>query len=168
MPETAILGRLPLNPGSLTAPWSGLATRFRVPKIAEDASAIPRRRSVRLTIQLPDDVHPPAWVVPTIDQLNERAPQASDAALLAALKFLGDHARANTAPPFLSALAGGGIQLEWSQGGLDIELYVSADGLPLLYVNDLQTGVEQEGPLTEVADFLEARIHRLNQAVPAG
>jgi hypothetical protein len=50
------------------------------------------------------------------------------------LSILDSVMRENSPAPFLAPVSGGGIQIEWHEGGLDIELYISQPLKAELYV----------------------------------
>lgn len=152
--------------------------------MAPDASAIPEgTRTLAVSITVGGDIAPPisdsagtttvsisitgeitpAWLGETVGRLNQRASNASDAAVVRAISTLLDIARPDSSPPFVSPLDGRGIQLEWSQGGLDVEIYVSGSGESHGFVHDLEEQTELEGALSEVVQFLTPRMDRLDQ-----
>ena len=61
-----------------------------------------------------------------------------------AAHFLDRFLDSSSAAPWLVPLSGGGLQLEWHQGGLDIEVAYPADDVPEMYVRDLASGEEWE------------------------
>ena len=67
-----------------------------------------------------------------------------------------------TPAPSLVPVSGGGLQIEWHQNGMDIELFISGRFETEFYFSDLETGEVIEHEL--VADFsaLEQFINRLN------
>jgi len=182
--DVATLPRLSLSvPAALATPWSAISTRLRLPS-APDASAIPEdMRTLAVSITVGGDVArpvadragattvsinvageiTPAWLGETVRRLNRRASSASDAAVVRAVSTLLDIARLDSSPPFVSPLDGRGIQLEWSQGGLDVEIYVSGSGETHGFVHDLEEHTEIEGELSDVVEFLMPRIDRLDQ-----
>lgn len=52
-----------------------------------------------------------------------------------------------TIPPAMVPMASGGVQLEWHDKGIDLEIYIAADGSVTASVEDSSTGIEWEGAL---------------------
>ena len=80
-----------------------------------------------------------------------------------ALSILDSSMQPQTSAPFIAPISGGGLQIEWHEGGLDIELYIAQPLRAELYVeySDGRVPLELElvsdfGPLnqalSEIAD----------------
>lgn len=70
--------------------------------------------------------------------------------VLAAGRFLSAVMAPETAAPAIVPTADGGVQLEWHQGGVDVEvLFSDCEEDVALYVHDLASGNEWEGPAIE-------------------
>lgn len=69
--------------------------------------------------------------------------------VLAAGKFLSTVMAPETAAPAIVPTADGGIQIEWHQGGVDVEVLFSDCDDDALYVHDLASRKEWEGPAVE-------------------
>lgn len=71
---------------------------------------------------------------------------------------------ANTTPaPQIFPLANGGIQLEWHERGIDLEIEIPRPGDIYFTFDDLRTGTEDEGPLSSNFFKLLEPIHLLSE-----
>lgn len=68
---------------------------------------------------------------------------------LAAGKFLSVVMAPDTAAPAIVPTADGGVQVEWHQGGVDVEMFFGDCDDDALYVHDVASGKEWEGPAVE-------------------
>jgi hypothetical protein len=102
----------------------------------------------------------PAWLHPLITRLEQVLSLQADWDTYGAmavrpheasrvLDFLRRVLGRDTPAPSLVPTGDGGIQLEWHRAGLDIEVLFSGSDDEGLYVRDLQTGEEWEGPPVE-------------------
>jgi hypothetical protein len=91
------------------------------------------------------------------DAREVKADMAIDAAA-----FLAKVAFPGIAPPSITPLADGGVQVEWHRGGLDIEIAFSDDE-PGLYIEDRQGG-EIELSLTEAVSAIASYLPRLQES----
>jgi hypothetical protein len=78
-----------------------------------------------------------------------------------ALAFLVETLAVGTAAPAVAPVGEGGVQLDWRQGGLEIEVVFAAGEEAGLYLHDLETGEEWEGPLEEGRLALRRVVPRL-------
>lgn len=68
----------------------------------------------------------------------------------------------NTPTPFIAPVSGGGLQLEWHAGGLDIELYIPQPSRAELYI-EYQDGRERvEQDLTSDFERLSAAVKEIS------
>jgi hypothetical protein len=80
-----------------------------------------------------------------------------------ALSFLAQTIEPTTAPPAVVPLADGGVQMEWHQGGLDVEIAFSPNEEPEMYVADHETGTEWDlNPLSPQFDEVRPLLTRLH------
>lgn len=85
-----------------------------------------------------------------------RARRVSPKAVAAVLRTLPRIAGPTAPAPAVVPLADGGVQVEWHQGGIDLELAFAADGRISLSYVDSHTGVEwDEDHLTDLAPVRE-------------
>ena len=91
------------------------------------------------------------------DAREVKADMAIDAAA-----FLAKAAFPGIAPPSITPLADGGVQVEWHRGGLDIEITFSDDE-PGVYIEDRQGG-EIELSLTEAVSAIASYLPRLQES----
>lgn len=72
-------------------------------------------------------------------------PQSAKAAIYVLADLLAERIQ----PPQVVPTVAGGIQLEWHQNGVDLEIEISASGAELVYFEDhkAQTSWEEEGPV---------------------
>jgi hypothetical protein len=100
---------------------------------------------------------PGGWIEPVLNGLNgllslrsnwdtHGAVQIDPRHAAEALQFLYGTMRASTPVPAMVPTANGGIQLEWHQAGLDVEILLAGTEEDGLYVRDLASGEEWEGP----------------------
>ena len=81
-------------------------------------------------------------------------------AATAAVRFLLDHAYPEVAAPSIVPLANGGLQVEWHRGGVDVEIsFFDGDGE--VYVENLETGENEEGPLSQAGSAFSRVIRQL-------
>lgn len=73
----------------------------------------------------------------------------SPANILAAGRFLATVMEPATPAPTVVPTAGGGVQLEWHRAGLDVEVLFGEEDPPLLYVAEVDSEREWEGPPIE-------------------
>jgi hypothetical protein len=115
------------------------------------------------------DPTPPAatWIEPVVERFDELVALPPDwdhhganaidpRDLLSVFRFLRDVMQPNTPPPAVVPISGGGVQLEWHLGGLDVEVSVVDQGAAELYLYDIGADREWEGPA--VAGFAEHRL----------
>lgn len=81
---------------------------------------------------------------------------------LAALNYLRRVMWPGTLAPAIVPLSGGGIQLEWHSGGLDLEITFSSDADSGVYWEDLNSGLDFEGPLEENVREVRSLLARLS------
>lgn len=94
----------------------------------------------------------PTWLRPTSQRIvqllmrgaadPERMPRAE--VVMDALSFLAELNLPRIAAPSIAPLNGGGLQLEWHRGGVDVEVIVSTDDERGTYVRIRATGEEVE------------------------
>lgn len=87
----------------------------------------------------------PAWIRSVADRVEYlrslrrgwdgyvSAPIQTDS-LYFALSILNSVMQSHTPPPFIAPVSGGGLQIEWHEGGLDIELFIPQPLRAELYV----------------------------------
>jgi hypothetical protein len=104
-----------------------------------------------------EPVEEQSWAMPVIRRCLEllalpadwdhhgAAPISPDA-LSPVLHFLRRVMRPQTSAPSLVPLSDGGIQIEWHQAGVDVEVPVRLTGVEPLYIYDLGLDREWEGP----------------------
>lgn len=68
---------------------------------------------------------------------------------LAAGKFLSTVMAPEMAAPAIVPTADGGVHVEWHQGGVDVEMLFSDCDDDAIYIHDLESGMEWEGPAIE-------------------
>ena len=121
-------------------------------------SSRPARRVMRVFVS-----NSPSWLEPTLGSFSQLmglgpnwdghgAQAPSPESVRRALRFLASHLRPQTAPPAVVPLVDGGVQAEWSRGGVDVEIVFRPTGETSLYVEDLDTGEAWEGPLDGEAE----------------
>lgn len=104
------------------------------------------------------------WIEPIVQRLDDLlalpadwdhhgAPPIAVGHVLPAFQFLREVMRPNTPPPAVVPVSDGGIQLEWHRAGFDVELLIADRGPEELYVCEIESGREWEGPA--VAGFAE-------------
>lgn len=121
---------------------------------------------------------PPTWLGPVLERLdsilalpedwdgrNARRPNSWHA--VEAFGFLQRVMRTGTALPSIVPLVDGGVQVEWHQGGLDVEATFTAGPDRGLYFADLSTGEEFEGPVDVGIGQLRGLMTRLEEASTA-
>lgn len=79
---------------------------------------------------------------------------------LQAVRFLLDHAYPAVPQPAIVPLADGGIQIEWHQGGIDLEISFS-DQESGVFVEDHHTSLIEERPVSEASAVFLNLIGRL-------
>lgn len=117
----------------------------------------------------------PAWLEPTVLSLarllnlaadwdSYGAPAIEPRTVQATLELLRATMRDDSPAPATVPMSSGGVQVEWHEAGLEIEVRISARGGPWLVHEDLHTGHIQEadlsldlGPLTRALDELATR-----------
>ncbi|MGB2754588.1 MAG: hypothetical protein WBD75_01805 [Phycisphaerae bacterium] len=116
----------------------------------------------------------PQWLAPTVERMNELlelqpnwdsygARCLKEQAFETALEILGTVMRPNTSPPTVVPTVEGGIQLEWHQNDIDLEVEVKPEGQVLMFrqggsqpeVSDVDISLEFRG-LVDTIDNLEA------------
>jgi hypothetical protein len=100
------------------------------------------------------EVRLPAWVfdAPWSEAVNRMAqlltPERPDerieqSAFETAVSFMTQHLGRHTATPAVVPIDGGGVQLEWHRGGVDLEVACFPDHSVETWVEDLTTGDER-------------------------
>jgi hypothetical protein len=115
------------------------------------------------------DVAESRWLAPTLTGVSrvlrvgdETISTARRQYVAQALEFLWTTLQADSAPPSLSPLNDGGVQVEWHGGGLDVEVLFSDDHEERgIYVRDKATNEEWEIPLEDAPLFVERFADRL-------
>jgi hypothetical protein len=93
------------------------------------------------------------------------APPVAPSNVTAALRFLSSVLTSTVPPPAMVPTHNGGVQIEWHRGGLDVEVLFSGNDEDGLYVRDIVTGDEWEGPAVE--GFQRLRLaQRLSRTAP--
>lgn len=92
------------------------------------------------------------------------APRVSAQAARSAGLILSSLMQASTVSPDIVPKNDGGLQIEWHDRQVDIEIDVPVDGVPSVLVEDLATGEEIEGSLHQLAAVLGRFIVRLSEA----
>lgn len=143
---------------SFSAPVEGAFERLPDPVVDD-----PRTESI-------DDESPVGpWLEPVAARLarlmslpinwdGHGAGPVSPTNVLAAGRFLATVMTPSTPAPTIVPTAAGGVQLEWHRAGLDVELFFGEQEPPLLYVAEVDSGGEWEGP--PVAGFAEFDLAR--------
>lgn len=81
----------------------------------------------------------PAWIEDVLNRLAEMRTlprgwdgqdgvRATMSAIVAAITVLSETMATNTVPPAIVPTSNGGLQLEWHKNGVDLEVYVDANG----------------------------------------
>lgn len=164
--------------GSVGILEEGLAGRGRFSSCAssvqvEDALLAGAGLGPYMTIQVETDA--PKWLPLTVlermNELLELQPNwdsygarcLKEQAFETALEILGTVMRPNTSPPTVVPTVEGGIQLEWHQNDIDLEVEVKPEGQVLMFrqggsqpeVSDVDISLEFRG-LVDTIDNLEA------------
>lgn len=132
-----------------------------------------RLDGTRLTIDTEGER--PAWFKRTVDRLNDflRLPEDWDGygakpvnprCVLEALRLVLDIIRADTPAPSFVPLALGGIQFEWHENGIDLEVEVRSPSELLVYCLDSQTGSEHELELSHNLSALVQFVDNLSRS----
>jgi hypothetical protein len=79
------------------------------------------------------------------------------------LNLLGEIMRPGTPLPRLVPDAGAGLQIEWAQQGLELELAVDPNGSVEAFFAEPDAGIEWEGPYPDCRIVVAAAIDRLSQ-----
>ena len=82
------------------------------------------------------------WDSPNSLPIREDAVQST-------LKFLWQVMQPVTPPPSIVPLGSGGLQIEWHRAGWNVEIEFDEDACTPIYVHELATNEEQEGPDAE-------------------
>ena len=82
-----------------------------------------------------------------------------------ALAFLVENLGTRSASPSMAPIGQGGVQLDWRQGGLEVEVLFTSDDERGVYFRDLETGEEWEGDIEEARGRLQKLIPRLDVPV---
>jgi hypothetical protein len=168
-------GRLRLSPVSdapiyLSEQMVVLARR----PIASSAVGLPQRE-IRMTVT--PAVARTRWFSGIQDQLRTlfglevgwdtyRARRVDPRLAEEAIAFLAQSVHADTIPSWVVPLSDGGLQLEWHQAGIDLEVAFPADDEAEFFVRDLDTGYAVGGDLSAVAsDDLAAYFEKLRLPV---
>jgi hypothetical protein len=124
-----------------------------------------------LRVSVPHRVATKTWFEPLVAELANAAldargssyPRRSADMSVAreALNFAIRALRSDVAPPSLAPLNSGAIQLEWHQGGLDVEVIVGPDEDAGIWIADLTSGEEWTGTLDEAVARLRSLADRL-------
>ncbi len=104
------------------------------------------------------------WVVDVLDRLIELhelpvdwdhhgAPPIDEKDIGAALNVLNEVMAPDTPPPAIVPISGGGLQMEWHRASLDVEIVVGLGDDDGLYLREVNSGREWEGPT--LAGFAE-------------
>lgn len=173
---------LPMNEEPLTTSHVGLlsSSRLRVPRRAGvSASLLSGTRSLG-TLTLPSGTRlyieggpdAPNWVPQLLAQVCQLvelpqdwdsygAPPVREAAVLGALELLAQVITGSSSPPQIVPTSQGGLQLEWHQGGVDLEVEVLGPGATGVYYLNSRTGVEWESTDVDNPSIAELvpRIH---------
>lgn len=82
----------------------------------------------------------------------------------AALNVLGHVMGPDTPAPWIVPLPSGGVQLEWHDGALEIEVIVDRENSTVVVT---EGDSDWEAPLVQALPFVEAKLRQLEPAVPA-
>jgi hypothetical protein len=135
--------------------WTGLATATTNQSTTLGVS--PRDQQIRLTVDRPQASSWPVQAVNQFEQLlalrgnwdTHGAQPITARNANAALRFLYAVMAPDTASPSIVPTHDGGVQLEWHRAGLDVEVLFAGGADDGLYVRDITTGNEWEGPAEE-------------------
>lgn len=127
---------------------------------AGDVRRFGARGTPEFRFRLRGPSRPPVWLDPVMQQLrmlialqqdwdSYGAPPLDPHVLRSAVRLLMRSMREETPAPFLVPLSTGGLQLEWHQGGFDIEVEVLASHRYAAFVRDRRSGHEWEGSVGE-------------------
>lgn len=111
------------------------------------------------------------WLRPAISRVEELTALAPgwnsynakpiDAGVaMEAVAFLLDHAYRTVPEPSIVPLADGGIQIEWHDGGVDLEI-VFSEREPGVFLEDHETGLSEEHPVGEASAIFSQLMGRL-------
>jgi hypothetical protein len=126
----------------------------------------PRRLAVRFSVDgepieftyTSFDVGLPSWATPVLESLAERwgaqagwdsyqAKPTNTALVVRLLNILSDLMQDEFLAPLITPLADGGVQAEWHNQGVDLEIVVSAEDNPTFYYFNRVSREEEEGEL---------------------
>src|SRR4029077_2111673 len=147
--------------------WSLLAPRISLPANAFDSNAtqglfLPLATMSRRDTEASGECRPTVakWFVDVLRRLRELsqlpsnwdhhgAPPIETSDLVEALKTLTRVMAPDTPAPAIVPISSGGLQMEWHRAGLDVEIVVGLGEDNGLYLQDVATGAEWEGPTPE-------------------
>jgi len=143
---------------------TGETSFARGSKIVVRFARIDRRTSL-----LDDD---PAWLEPLITRLTTiaqlppnwdsyAAPQISIDAIRSAMNVMKFHTTWNTPSPEVVPMSSGGVQLEWHENGIDLEITCSSDGSIEFWTEDRRSSATSTGSVRRVSGELERAIAAL-------
>lgn len=129
----------------------------------------PSPKAIRLVME-PGSIGAPAWLVKSLDRWNHllTLPPNWDSygaecidpyLVMQALKLLAEVMGTRTPPPQIVPTHEGGVQLEWHEHYIDLEIEVAASSKVSVSFENLKTGANWEGTLSgdlgPVVEFLE-------------
>jgi hypothetical protein len=117
----------------------------------------------------------PTWFRPTLeifadllglpDDWNSYGAQpVTRAAVATAVKLLAEVLASDALPPQVVPTSAGGVQLEWHEGGVDLEVCVRPTGTVQVLFEDLASEVEWVEPFPHCRDKLVEVLERLHAA----
>lgn len=116
----------------------------------------------------------PRWVQPTVENLlatlelepnwdSYGGPPVEKKSIEGAISLLLATMNEDSPPPAVVPTSAGGVQLEWHQGGVDLEIEVRPTGSAHVYSRDHQSGAEWEGEIPNDAERLRGTILTLSR-----
>lgn len=87
----------------------------------------------------------------------------SPAVVRPAVRALLEHLPPRGAPPQVVPTNSGGIQLEWHEQGVDLEIEIFPAGEPVVYCSDRAAGTDWEAPLSDCSAELKSLLQRLDE-----
>lgn len=133
------------------------------------------RSSTDETINVVVEGEPPSWLMPTVNALQDllRLPAGWNSygavpieprAVVATIELMASTMDTDTPAPHVVPTNRGGVQLEWHQPDVDLEIQVLAPGRFAVAFEDFRTGREWEGEVTSdmsrLRDFMTQLSHR--------
>jgi hypothetical protein len=116
----------------------------------------------------------PRWVQPTVANLlamfelepnwdSYQAAPVEKKSIESAVSLLLATMDQDSPPPAVVPTSVGGVQLEWHQGGVDLEIEVRPTGSAHVYSRDRQSGAEWEGEIPSDVERLRGTILTLSR-----